>query len=56
MWATVDNAPKQMGRNVISAVNDYVLNGKMVDKVIGLESKVYDRDTIKNFDVKEFDR
>jgi ribose transport system substrate-binding protein len=56
MWATVDNGPKQMGRNIVTAVNDYVFNGKMVEKIFNLESKVYDRDNIAVFDVSEYSK
>ena len=54
MWATVDNGQKEMGRLVMSAINDYVLNGKDVDKVIVVPSTVYDRTNIDEFDESEY--
>lgn len=54
MWATVDNGQKEMGRLVMNAINDYVLNGKDVDKVIVVPSTVYDRNNVLEFDESEF--
>ncbi|HYF92724.1 MAG TPA: sugar ABC transporter substrate-binding protein [Symbiobacteriaceae bacterium] len=46
MTATVDSAPKQMGRDLIDAIKKYMIDGEMVPKVINADVKMYDQSNI----------
>ena len=50
MTATVDTAPKEMGYNLVVAIETYVGKGEMLPKVINSEVVVWDQATIANFD------
>jgi len=55
MSATVDTAPKEMGRNIVKAIKKYVIGGEMVPKVINSKVVVYDQTNIDKFDVSEYE-
>lgn len=52
--ATVDTGAKEVGRNVIRAINEFVIKGQPVPKKIFLTPKVYDAKNIKSFDQSEY--
>jgi ribose transport system substrate-binding protein len=54
MFATVDTAPKEMGRDIVRVVYKYVIKGEMVPKVISAPIKVYDQSNINEFDTDEY--
>ena len=49
MQATVDTAPKEMGYNMIKVAKEYLIDGKMVPKVINSEIAVWDQSNIDDF-------
>ena len=54
MYATVDTASKQGGYDLVEAVYQYCILGEMVPKYITQEVKVYDVDTIDDFDMGNY--
>lgn len=54
MHVTVDTAAKEMGYNLIKAVYDYAVEGKMVPKVINSEVVVWDKSNIGTFNTDNY--
>ena len=54
MHVTVDTAPKEMGYNLLHAIKKYVMDGRMVPKVIRSEIAVWDRSNIDRFDTDRY--
>lgn len=55
MYATVDTAPKEMGRNIVRAIKKYVVDGEMVPKVMNSKVEVFDQTNIDKFDLSEYE-
>lgn len=54
MHATVDTGPKQRGYDMIMAVYDYVVKGKMVDKVINITPTVWSYENIDEYNMNDY--
>ena len=54
MHATVDTGPKLRGYEMIMAVYDYVVNNKMVDKVVNITPTVWSYESIDEYNMDDY--
>lgn len=55
LTVTVDTGSKEMGKQVLQAVKTFVQDGQPLDRLIDVESTVYDQSNISSFDVTNYE-